>query len=409
MQPGFFGETMGHPYDIIVVGGGLAGAAFARAMARRDARVLVVEREMQFKDRVRGEVLTPWGVAELRRLGLYEIMRDTCAREMPWFDTYLGSVQISHRDLPFTTSVGLPAMNWVHCEMEEVLLNAAAEAGAEVRRGAEVTQVQLGAKPSVCVKDASGIGDFTARLVVAADGRSSNVRKWADFRLSRDDFGLLVAGVLLDMPAIDHDVNAFVLNPENGTGAFVAPQSGRRARAYVAIPRDRSYRLQGLSDLARFVQDSVAAGAPEKWYSDIRPIGPLATFDGADNWVEHPYRSGIALIGDAASASDPTYGQGQALSLRYARILSEHLTASGDWNAAAQAYAEAHDLYYSALHRFTRWFWELFLEPGSKAAARRARALPLIGEDPTRMPDVLYSGPDLSMDESVRRRFFGEG
>ena len=41
-------------YDIVTVGGGLGGSALARAMTERGARVLVVERETQFKNRVRG-------------------------------------------------------------------------------------------------------------------------------------------------------------------------------------------------------------------------------------------------------------------------------------------------------------------------------------------------------------------
>ena len=51
-------------WDLIVVGGGLAGASLARAMAAAGARVLVFERERRFRDRVRGEGMHPWGVAE---------------------------------------------------------------------------------------------------------------------------------------------------------------------------------------------------------------------------------------------------------------------------------------------------------------------------------------------------------
>ena len=62
-------------YDIITVGGGLGGAALAKAMAEHGARVLVLEREKQFKDRVRGENIAPWGVAETQALGLYDLLR----------------------------------------------------------------------------------------------------------------------------------------------------------------------------------------------------------------------------------------------------------------------------------------------------------------------------------------------
>ena len=51
-------------YDIITVGGGLGGASLAKAMAEHGAKVLVLERETQFKDRVRGEGMMPWGVAD---------------------------------------------------------------------------------------------------------------------------------------------------------------------------------------------------------------------------------------------------------------------------------------------------------------------------------------------------------
>jgi len=59
-------------YDIIVVGGGLGGATLAKAMAEHGARVLVLERERRFKDRVRGEATWPWGVAELKQLDVYQ-------------------------------------------------------------------------------------------------------------------------------------------------------------------------------------------------------------------------------------------------------------------------------------------------------------------------------------------------
>jgi len=52
--------------------------------------VLVLEREKQFKDRVRGEQMSPWGVAEARELGIYELLRDACGHEVRWWQTYLG-------------------------------------------------------------------------------------------------------------------------------------------------------------------------------------------------------------------------------------------------------------------------------------------------------------------------------
>src|SRR5258707_5281480 len=48
----------------------LGGSALGKAIAERGARVLVLERDKQFRDRVRSKYLSPWGVAEVGRLGL---------------------------------------------------------------------------------------------------------------------------------------------------------------------------------------------------------------------------------------------------------------------------------------------------------------------------------------------------
>ena len=57
-------------FDLVTVGGGVGGSALALSMAKHGAHVLVLERETQFRDRVRGEAVAPWGVAEARNSAL---------------------------------------------------------------------------------------------------------------------------------------------------------------------------------------------------------------------------------------------------------------------------------------------------------------------------------------------------
>src|SRR3954462_8181272 len=90
-------------YDIVTVGGGITGSSLARSMAERGARVLVLEREKEFRDRVRGEALLPGGVGEARQLGICELLEESCVHKQPWFDMYLGPTQMMHRDLRVTT------------------------------------------------------------------------------------------------------------------------------------------------------------------------------------------------------------------------------------------------------------------------------------------------------------------
>src|SRR5207249_4646253 len=88
----------GQAFDLVTVGGGIGGAALARATAEQGARVLVLERERRFTDRVRGEALMLWGVAEARALGVDPLLRATCGHELPSFELFMGGVEIVRRD-----------------------------------------------------------------------------------------------------------------------------------------------------------------------------------------------------------------------------------------------------------------------------------------------------------------------
>ncbi len=395
-------------YDIITIGGGLGGSALATAMAERRARVLVLEPETRFRDRVRGEAMMSWGAAEARELGIYDTIMSAGGHELPWWDSYIGPRRTGHRDLIATTVPKVPIVAFYHPNMQEALIEAAEVAGAEVRRGARVWGVKTGGTPMVVAEIGGRETEIRARLVVGADGRASIVRSLGGFHVQRDPDQNLIAGVLLDdIPASDSAAHHW-LNSSLGLATFIFPQGHGRARAYVCYQTKAGYRLSGGTDMTRFVEDSLKSGAPADHYSKAKAAGPLATFDGAAAWVEHPYRDGVALIGDAAAASDPTWGQGLSLTLRDVRVLRDQLLRHEDWDKAGHAYAEEHDRYYQVAHTMESWMTQMFMEMGPEADARRARALPLWREDRTRQPDVLLSGPDQRLDEAAHRRFFGE-
>ncbi len=396
-------------YDIITVGGGLGGASLAKAMAEHGAKVLVLERERQFRDRVRGEILVSWGVAEAKALGIYELLRSTCGQETRWFVFTAGPGPRVPRDMIATTPHQAPYFSLYHPTMQEVLLQAASAAGAEVRRGANVRDVKSGTVPSVVVEQGGNVEELQAQLVVGADGRGSLVRKWTGFTVQQDPERLLITGVLLEnMPIPQEDISYYIINPTIGQGVPLFPQGNGRVRAYLVHTKETSSRLQGEGDFTRFVAESFRSGVPADWDAGVKVAGPLATFDGADTWVDHPYREGVVLIGDAAAASDPSWGQGLSLTLRDVRVLRDQLLTNSDWKAAGHAYATEHNRHYGAIHTVDNWLSQMFFAIGPDAEAARAKALPLIAQDETRVPDHVSSGPDLPADETVRRRFFGE-
>lgn len=395
-------------YDIVTVGGGLGGAALAGAMAARGARVLVLERERRFADRVRGEVLTSWGVAELRELGLFEAIAGRCGHELPWLELYFLGALVQRRDMVATTPQGAPWLAYYHPAMQEVVLAAAATAGAEVRRGARVRGVTPGSPAVVAYDGDGGSEEVATRLVVGADGRGSAVRRWAGFEPRREEPRHVFTGVLFDGHGSPDDASRIFLDSPHGRISLLFPQGGGRVRAYVGHHRAAGPPAAKEYDADRFVAESAAAGVPREWYEGAEVAGPLASFDATDVWVEHPYRNGVVLIGDAAATSDPTWGQGMSLTLRDVRTLRDALSASDDWDAAVHAYAREHDRYSTVVRTVDDWQSRLFVEPGAEADARREAAIPLLAADSSRLVDVAASGPDLTLDESMRRRFFGE-
>ena len=395
-------------YDLIIVGGGLGGSSLAASIAKRGARVLLLERERQFKDRVRGECVFPWGVAEAIQLDVLELLRDRCAHELPWMDFYSGDVLTVHRPVAATTPQQLPCITFYHPAMQELLIGAAVSAGACVRRGVSVKEVRPGNPATVIVGDNRHDQEIRARLVVGADGRSSCARSSAGFQLRRDPENMLVAGVLLDDIGAPEDTGQIVFNYSSGELAILLPQGGGRARTYFCFHAGAQPRYQGTADFPRYLESFKRVGMNPEFYDGAKAAGPLATFDGAEAWVEHPYHAGVALIGDAAAASDPTWGQGLSLTLRDARVLRDQLLGTEDWETAGHAYAREHDRHTEVSHAVNLWFAEFYLETGPQADARRARALPLIAGDPSRQPDAGFSGPDIPVNDAVKKRFFAE-
>lgn len=394
-------------YDLIVVGGGLAGSALAKGIAERGARVLVLEREQRFRDRVRGEGTHPWGVSEARALRLYDPLKVTCAHEARWMMSYRGSTLQSRRDLVESTRHRAGELDFYHPAMQEVLLGLAAAAGAEVRRGVTVNGVSPGTLPTVStVRRDGGVETLQARLVAGADGRQSRVRQWGGFKVSRDPERLMIAGVLLVGMNAGDDAVHVLRAPAFGQTVLLFPLGAARWRAYFVTGRRAEHSLlSGRVRFPDFIRYCVDTGVPTDWFSGVEMGGPLASFEGADVWVDHPYKDGVLLVGDAAAASDPCWGCGLSLTLRDVRVLRDLLLTADDWDAASHRYAAEHDRYYGALHTIMSWLTEVIYGLGPEADRIRAHALPQLADGSG--PDIVGLGPDYPVDEATRIRFLG--
>jgi len=396
-------------WDVICVGGGLGGAALARSLAERGARVLVLERETRFRDRVRGEYLECWGVAEARALGLDAALSAAGAHPTHLLDVYLGPMRVNRRDFSDPNDPCEPPLCVSHPGLQEAVLAAAEAAGAEVERGATVTEVVSGKSPSVRFRAGGASESASARLVVGADGRDSKLRGRMRFAEKRDPERLCLAGVLFTDYGGPDDASALLWNLASAEESLIFPQGKGVLRAYMAYRSDTGVRrYSGKERIPDFVRACHAAGVPEEWLARARTAGPLAAFEGADSRVDQPIREGVALIGDAAACSDPVWGCGMSLTLRDVRVLRDALLASSDWDAALHVYADEHDRYYARLRTVEDWLTQMQFDVGPEADARRQRFFAKVAVEPDRLPDLVGRGPDVDVSERARTRYFAE-
>src|SRR5215467_11435138 len=256
-------------YDIAIVGGGLAGSALAKSMAEKGFRVIVLEREKEFRDRVRGEQMACWGVAEARELGIYEhLVNGACGQEVRWWETRLGSAILGRRDFLRSTPQRMPQFMFYYPSMQEILASAAQGAGVEYRKGITVSGLETGEPVTILFENGGQTERVSARLVVGADGRGSLMRKWGGFVVRRDPPRRLIAGVLFDqMFGLSSEAAYFHLAPLIGRAVLLVPQGNGWVRAYLIYPHDARHRLQGIDDVPRFIDESKQVGVPAEFFA----------------------------------------------------------------------------------------------------------------------------------------------
>jgi 2-polyprenyl-6-methoxyphenol hydroxylase-like FAD-dependent oxidoreductase len=392
--------------DVIIVGGGIAGSTLATALTRAGKKVLVLERETKFKDRVRGENILPWGVSVARRLGVVDALVAAGGHFAPFFDMYVMGEQTDHRPMKETTPHGECSLNMYHPDLQEALLAGATRAGVTVKRGASVRGIaEKDGRWTVRYAEGEKTEEtsITARVVVGADGRFSKMREWGGFTVNRDPDFLRIAGALVHNTSVPESGAQLCMGPEARL-SFIAPLGNKRARMYfVYIGAMGDRKLSGKEKIPEFLDAMRSTCAPASWFEGVEVVGPLAEFEGADQSVPSPAKPGLALIGDAAAATDPSWGCGLSKTMVDVETLSKHLLQTDDWDLALKRYAADHDAYYEKLHGILGFMAELFWSGGPEGDARRARVLPLMKSNPMEFPDSIGLGPFGPSAEQARK------
>jgi 2-polyprenyl-6-methoxyphenol hydroxylase-like FAD-dependent oxidoreductase len=328
--------------DVVVVGGGIAGSSLATVLARDGYQVVVLERQTSYRDKVRGEALACWGVAELLQLDLEKPLLDAggCyATRAVAYDEVIDPTQAEAVAAPLDQILrSVPGVLVVgHPEACEALTQAAAAAGATVVRGVGDVDIQPGDSPMVRYEHDDVLHELRCRLVVAADGRMSTVRRQLGIELHQTTPRTMAGGMLVD-DLRSWPARQLSIGTEGDLLYFVFPRANGRARLYLLHDIAQKGRFTGPDRQAKFQSAFGFRCIPgSEMFGAARPAGPCAFYPMNDSWTDQPFAPGVVLIGDAAGWNDPIIGQGLAIALRDARIVTDVVRSGSDWSAAAFA------------------------------------------------------------------------
>jgi 2-polyprenyl-6-methoxyphenol hydroxylase-like FAD-dependent oxidoreductase len=387
--------------DVVIVGGGIGGGALATVLARGKLEVVVLERETIYPDRVRGEWVAPWGVAEMRRLGFLDLLLERggliVTRNVNYDEIWPAHFAEAHAlDLGALHPDAPGAMCISHPLMCNIFHDTALSSGATILRGVTDIEVVAGERPSVSFAQNGAESMLFPRLVVGADGRNSHVRKQLGFRVQADPPHSILSGMLVaNVPDWPRDRQG--IGTEDRFHFLVFPQGKDMVRLYACYDFADSSRFSGADKQTRMLQayrmnclpfgEAIAAGTP---------AGPLNGVSNEDHWIDDPTLPGVVLIGDSAGHNDPITGQGVSITLRDVRLLSDALLLkTGEWTRATFAdYVDERRERMRRLRIAARLARRVRSEFGPEARDRRARFFKRTAEGQLSPYGAVLVGPE---------------
>lgn len=314
-------------FDLIIVGGGLAGASLALALRETRLRIALVEAHPPHRPNgwdARVYAISPVNIAFLESIGAWRHLnmeRITPIRAMRVFGDGGGRLDFSAYE------TGVPELG---CILESSLLACEFWEGAK-RQGN--LSIFCPARPAHLEfrHDAAvlGLADGTllsGKLLVGADGRDSWVREIAGLASIDSPYREkgLVANFLCERP---HGGTAFQWFRGDGVLAYL-PLPGNRISIVWSTPDANADALSALGP--ELLCEQVAA-AGRHVLGDLTMLTPAASFSLRLIRVPKTVAPRLALIGDAAHGIHPLSGHGVNLGFRDAKELACLLAVTQAW------------------------------------------------------------------------------
>jgi menaquinone-9 beta-reductase len=290
-------------FDVAIIGGGPGGATCAALCAAAGRRVLLLERSRFPREKVCGDCLNPLAWDTLEKLGVSEeVLRSPHVKleGVRFFGLDGGSVRVP---LPKN---GKPELGITRGRLDAILLQNARDKGAEIHEETTLTSI---IRHALNWQLDTENGSFSARELVAADGRNSSVARLLGLLpplLANERIGLQTHFEAPD--GLDSNIELHFLR-EGYAG--LAPV-GQGTANLCLVSRSRDLKSIKAAAMQKY-------GLPEKqtWRS-ITPLSRAALL---------PARESLWLVGDAARVVEPFTGEGIAYAIRSGAFCAEAILA----------------------------------------------------------------------------------
>ena len=308
-------------YDAIVIGARCAGSPTAMLLAQKGYKVLLVDKATFPSDTISTHIVWPPGTAKLKRWGLLEKLASTNAPLLTKLTFDLGPFSLTGSILPYDGVADCYAPR--RTVLDKILVDAAGEAGAEVREGTAVEEIVMDGVLVTgirCRSDRGSTVTENARIVIGADGRNSLVAKTVD----AEKYNIkpsYACWYYTYWSGVPRDGIEFYMRPRHAIGYL--PTSDGLVCVPVASPRaefeqwrsdvEGCYMSVLDEHLPQIAQRLRGGKREEKFYG----LGEVP------NFFRKSSGPGWALVGDAGYHKDPINAQGILDAFRDAENLTE--------------------------------------------------------------------------------------
>jgi flavin-dependent dehydrogenase len=329
--------------DVVVIGGGPAGATVSTILAQQSLHVRLFERERFPRFHI-GESLIPETYWVLKRLNMLPKMQ--ASRFVKKYSVQFVNAE-GRESAPFYFWDNKPhecSQTWqvLRSEFDQLMLENAQEHGVEVHEGTRVHDVLFEGDRAVGVKikDDGAFREVRARVVVDASGQNG---------LLMNRLGLRVWDPVLNKGAIWTYWEGAHRDSGRDAGATMVIQTGNRKGWFWYIPLHDDivsvgvvspfdYLFKGRKGYAQTYDEELAAcpGVRERVAKGMRATGYFATKDFSYRSTEVAGH-GWVLVGDAFGFLDPLYSSGVLLALKSGELAADAIVqglASGDTSGA---------------------------------------------------------------------------